>query len=174
MKIGINTIKTTALAAALAIGASAPLALAQTTGDGTAAPRAGHAWGHGHAGKAGLFFGGLDLTDAQKTQLQQMHESHKATVEPLAQQVRTMRQELWQLNNAATFDEAAAAAKLAEIAPLEAKLMGEQFRMRQEMLNVLTPDQKAKLQERKAQWQSKKGAGFGHGRHAGGVDQDNQ
>lgn len=164
MNIGIKSIKATALAAALAIGASAPLALAQT-GDTTAAPHAGHGWGHGRAGKGGFFFGGLDLTDAQKAQLKTMHEAHKASVDPIAQQVRAKRQELAALNEAATFDESAAAAKLAEIAPLEAKLMAEQFRMRQEFLSVLTPDQKAKLEQRKEQWKANKGA-WGRGRHA--------
>jgi len=174
MRRGFNTIKATALAAALAVGAAAPMALAQT-GEGGGR---GHGWGHGAGhGKAGFFLGGVNLTDAQKTQLQQIHESHRVATEAIETQVRAKHDELRKLNDAATFDEAAASAKLAELAPLEAKLMGERFRMRQEMLNILTPEQKTQLEQRREQWKQQKGEGFGggrHGRRGGGAEQPTQ
>jgi periplasmic protein CpxP/Spy len=169
---GLNTIKATALAAVLSLAAAAPIALAQTTG-GTDTAAHPHAWAH--HGENG-FFGGLNLTDAQKAQLKQLHESTRQAIEPLAQQIRAKRQELWQLQKGTTFDQAAAQAKLAEIVPLEAQMMAEQFRARQEMLNVLTPEQKAQLEQRKADWQ-KQGAGFKGrmgGRHEHGEAQPNQ
>jgi Spy/CpxP family protein refolding chaperone len=53
------------------------------------------------------------------------------------------------------FNEALPAQKLTEIAPLEAKLQGERLRVHQEMLSVLTPDQKAKLEQQREQFKSK-------------------
>lgn len=163
MTTGFNTVRAVALGAALALTAAAPIAFAQS-GDaqGPAAHARGGDWGHG---KGAFFFGGLDLTDAQKTQIQQIHSSHQQTIEPIATQVRQKRQEIWKLNDGATFDEAATAAKLAEIAPLEAKLMAEQHQMRQEMLNVLTPEQRTQLEQRKEQWKQRRGDSFRGGRH---------
>jgi len=163
MTKGFTIVRAIALGAALTLTAAAPIAFAQS-GDaqGPAAHARGGGWGHG---KGAFFFGGLDLTDAQKTQMQQIHEAHRQTVEPLAEQVRQKRQEIWKLNDGATFDEAATAAKLAEIAPLEAKLMAEQHQMRQEMLNVLTPEQRTQLEQRKEQWKQRRGEAFRGGRH---------
>jgi protein CpxP len=105
---------------------------------------------------AGAMFRNLDLTDAQKAQIKQIRESHSQTLRPLMQQIRAKRQEMRQASTSGTFDEALVTQKLNEIAPLEAKLMGEEFRTHQEMLAVLTPDQKTKLdqlrQQQKAKW----------------------
>ena len=151
-----NTIKAIALASALSITAAGSVALAQTT-EGTHEGAAGaHGWHRGgRGGGHGEFFGGLNLTDAQKQQIKQIHESHQTALEPLMQQMRTKRQELWQLQGGQTFDEALVQQKLTEIAGLEAKLMGEQFRMRQETMNVLTPDQKTQLEQRRSEMKSR-------------------
>jgi Spy/CpxP family protein refolding chaperone len=34
--------------------------------------------------------------------------------------------------------------------------MGEEFQIRQQMLGILTPEQKAKLEQRRNEWKSKK------------------
>jgi Spy/CpxP family protein refolding chaperone len=100
-------------------------------------------------------FAGLNLTDAQKQQIQQIHQSHQAAIDPLMQQMRTMRRELWQAQSGQTFDEALVRQKLTDIAGVEAKLMGEQFRMRQETIAVLTPDQKTQLEQRQEQFKQR-------------------
>jgi len=100
---------------------------------------------------SGAFFQNLDLTDAQKAQMKQIREAHSQTLRPLMEQVRAKRQEIRQANQGGTFNESLVAQKLTEIAPLEAKLMGEQFRTHQEMLSVLTADQKAKLEQQREQ-----------------------
>jgi protein CpxP len=171
---GMNKIKATALAAALTVAAGAPIAIAQTQGGSEGGWHRRHGGFGGRGGMKGEFFGNLDLTDAQKAQLKQVRETHRQAIEPLAQQIRTKRQELRQLGDGATFDEAAAQAKLTEIAALEAKLMGERFRVRQEMLNVLTPEQKAQLEQRKAEFKQKRAEGkrgWGRGR---GAEQPNR
>ena len=101
---------------------------------------------------SGAFFHNLDLTDAQKAQMKQIREAHSQTLRPLMEQIRTKRQEIRQANQGSgTFNESLVAQKLTEIAPLEAKLMGEQFRTHQEMLSVLTAEQKAKLEQQREQ-----------------------
>lgn len=104
----------------------------------------------------GAGFRNLDLTDAQKTQMKQIRDSHSQSLRPLMEQVRAKRQEIRQARESGTFNEALVTQKLNEIAPLEAKLIGERTRVHQEMLSVLTADQKAKLDqsraERKAKW----------------------
>jgi Spy/CpxP family protein refolding chaperone len=150
-----NTIKAIALASALSISAVGTVALAQTEGAQDGGARA-HAWHKGgRGGGHGEFFAGLNLTDAQKQQIQQIHESHRATLDPLMQEMRAKRQELRQLQDGATFDEALVRQKLTDIAGLEAKMMGEQFRMRQEAMAVLTPEQKTQLEQRREQFKQR-------------------
>jgi len=43
------------------------------------------------------------------------------------------------------------------MASLEAKLMGEQFKLHQDMLSVLTAEQKAQLEQSKAQFKARHG-----------------
>ena len=109
---------------------------------------------------SGAFFRNLDLTDAQKTQMKQIRESHSQNLRPLMEQIRAKRQELRQASQGGTFNEALVTQKLSEIAPLEAKLMGEQFKTHQEMLSVLTADQKTKLEQlreqQKAKWSERR------------------
>lgn len=145
-----------AVVAALALALAAPFALAQ----------AGHKGDHGWAGHSGFKRGGfgepgemmfhhLDLTDAQKAQIQQIRESHQATIAPLMEQLHAKRAEVQQLSTAATFDEATVRDRLVEAAGIEAKLIGERVRIHQEMLTVLTPDQRTKLDEMQQRMKSR-------------------
>lgn len=152
----LNRTKAILLSSILAIAVAVPIAVAQTTDNGGGKGRA-H-WQHrGRRGGdfGGRMFRGLDLTDAQKAQMKQIRENHHQTVQPLMQELRAKRQELRQASEAGSFNESLAAQKLAEIAPLQAKLMGEQFKLHQDMLSVLTPEQKTKLDERREQFKSK-------------------
>jgi Spy/CpxP family protein refolding chaperone len=73
------------------------------------------------------------------------------------EQLHAKHQELRQASEGGTFNEALATQKLTEIAPLEAKLMGAQASMHQEMLSVLTAEQKAQLEQAKAQFKTRHG-----------------
>jgi Spy/CpxP family protein refolding chaperone len=64
---------------------------------------------------------------------------------------------LRQAEQGSTFNEALAAQKLTEAASLEARLMGERFRMRQESLSVLTAEQKQQLEQRREQFKGRRG-----------------
>jgi Spy/CpxP family protein refolding chaperone len=148
----LNRLHVISIAAVMALAIAVPIGIAQSR----------HAHGgpeHGMRGgdlMAGAEFSKLDLTVAQKAQMKQIRESHSQSFRPLMEQIRAKRQEIRQASESGTFNEALVAQKLTEIAPLEAKLMGERSKLHQEMLSVLTAEQKAKLEqsrtERKAKW----------------------
>ena len=153
----VKRIHAIALAAVMAVAIAVPFAIAQSK-DATG-QKPGHAEGRGHWGRGGDRMAGafrnLDLTDAQKQQMKSIRESHSQAVGPLMEQIRAKRQEIRQASESGTFNEALVTQKLNEIAPLEAKLMGEQFRTHQEMLSVLTAEQKTKLETLRDQQKSK-------------------
>lgn len=155
----LNRMKAIVLSSILAIAVAVPIAVAQSTDGGGKEGQRSH-WRH-RGGRGGDFgggrmFRGVDLTDAQKTQMKQIRENHRQSLQPLMQELRARRQELRQASEGGSFNESLAAQKLAEIAPLQAKLMGAQFKLHQEMLSVLTPEQKTKLEERREQFKSKR------------------
>jgi len=123
-----------------------------------ARPEGMHRFGHQGWGRGHMAFAKLNLTDAQKAQMKQIRENHKAAVSSLRQQLGTQEKALRDAESGGTFNEALASQKLAEMAPLRAKLMAEQFAMRQEFMNVLTPEQKAQLTQMRNEWKAKRAA----------------
>ena len=103
-----------------------------------------------------MMFRGLELTDAQKASLKQIRQSFGERTKSLREQLHAKRQELRQAESGGSFNEALAAQKLAELAPIQAKLMAEQARMRQESLAVLTPEQKTQMEQRRAEFKAKR------------------
>jgi len=156
-------IKTIAIATLSAIALAASIAVAQTvkTNQGTQQDTQRHMGRGGHKGWGGMreggFFKQLNLTDDQKAKMKQIRENFAQTNKPLHDQLRAKRQELRQASEGGTFNEALATQKLTEIAPLEAKLMGEQQKLHQEMLSVLTAEQKAQLEQSRAQFKGRHG-----------------
>jgi periplasmic protein CpxP/Spy len=148
-----NRFHAIALAAVMALAIAVPFAVAQSQDAGGQKKSRIEGRGHRMGGDrmAGAFFRNLDLTDAQKAQMKQIREAHSQTIRPLMEQVRAKRQEIHQASQSGAFNESLVAQKLTEIAPLEAKLMGEQFKTHQEMLSVLTAEQKAKLEQQREQ-----------------------
>ena len=129
--------------------------------------------GHGKGGRHGGFgrggergiggFGGgamfrqLNLTEDQKTRMKQIHEGFGERTRSLRQQLRTKQQELRQSTDGGTFNEALVTQKLTEEAGLKAKLMGEQFKLRQEMLTVLTAEQRTQMEQLREQFKTNRG-----------------
>jgi Spy/CpxP family protein refolding chaperone len=107
--------------------------------------------------REGGFFRQLNLTEDQKTKIKQIRESFAQNNKPLMEQLRAKRQELRQASEGGTFNEALATQKLTEIAPLEAKLMGERAKLHEATLSVLTAEQKAQLEQAKAQFKTHRG-----------------
>ena len=153
----VNRIRGAALAAVMAIAVAVPIAIAQSKDAGGQGRRHTEWRGHGpRGGMEGGLFRNLDLTDAQKTQMKQIRENHSQTLRPLMEQIRAKRQEIHQAGQGGAFNESLVTQKLTEIAPLEAKLMGEQFKVHQEMLGVLTAEQKAKLEQSREQFKTRR------------------
>ena len=161
-----------AIASLSAIALVASMAVAQTvqTDPGAQKPKGewqgrggkgGHR-GHGKRmggrgwGMHGAFFKQLNLTDDQKAKMKTIRASFAERNKPLREQLRAKRQELRQANSGGTFNEALATQKLQETAGLQAKLMAEQFNMRQQMLGVLTPEQKTQLEQKRAAFKAKR------------------
>ncbi len=161
----LGRFKVLAIATLSAIVLAASIAVAQTVtpnqdnGQGARPEwrgRRGHK-GHGMRGmRAGGFFRGLNLTEDQKAKMKTIRESFAESNKPLRQQLRAKRQELRQASEGGTFNEALATQKLTEIAPLEAKLMAERAKLHQDMLSVLTAEQKAQLEQAKAQFKTRR------------------
>ena len=157
--------KTVAIAAISSIALAGSIVFAQTTtpdqsntqGTRTERRAGGKHRGHGFGGMRGGFFRQLNLTEDQKTKIQQIRQSFAERNKPLREQLRAKRQELRQASEGGTFNEALDTQKLTEMASLEAKLMGERFKMHQETLSVLTPEQKAQLEQSKAQFKNRRG-----------------
>ena len=158
--------KTVAIATLSAIVLAASIAVAQSVatdkdkGQGSRPEWRGRGQGerrsHGWGGMRGVFFKQLNLTEDQKAKIKQIRESFAATDKPLREQLRAKRQELRQASEGGTFNEALATQKLTEMAGLEAKLMGERFKLHQETLSVLTAEQKAQLEQSKAQFKARR------------------
>ena len=160
--------KTLAIATLSAIALAASIAVAQTvttdqgTQQGTRTERRGGRGGHKGHGWGGMrgergFFRQLNLTEDQKAKIKQIRETFAQTNKPLRDQLRAKRQELRQASKGGTFNEALATQKLTEIAPLEAKLMSEQHKLHEQMLSVLTAEQKAQLEQSRAQFKGRRG-----------------
>lgn len=159
----LGKIKTLTIASLSALALAGTIALAQTAGtnqDNKQIPRGErHGHGEGWGGQGGRMHGmmlrGINLTDDQKAKMKQISQSFHESTQSLHQQLQAKRQELHQASEGGTFNEALATAKLTEAASLEAKLMGEHFKMRQEMLSVLTPEQKTQLEQKRAEFKAK-------------------
>jgi len=137
-----------AIASLSAIALAASIAVAQTVKTDQ---------DHGRGGMRGGLFSKLNLTDDQKAKIKQIHESFAERNKPLREQLRAKRQELRQASEGGTFNEALDTQKLTEMAGLQAKMMGEEFRLHQETLSVLTAEQKAQLDQAKAQFKAREG-----------------
>lgn len=162
----LGKVKLLAIASLSAVVLAASIAVAQSVKtEGRQGDGSGRAW-HGQGAKRGHRDGAFDrlnLTDDQKAKMKQIRESFAERNKPLRDQLSAKRQELRQASEGGTFNEALATQKLTEMAGLQAKLMGERIKLHQEMLTVLTAEQKTQLEQLKAQFKSHRGMRRGMG-----------
>src|ERR1700754_897190 len=157
--LAIATLSAIALASSIAVAQSVATEQSKTQD----APKEWHGRGrgdrngHGWGGMRSGFFRQLNLTEDQKAKMKQIRETFAQTNKPLRDQLRAKRQELRQASEGGTFNEALATQKLTEIAPLEAKLMAARANQHQQMLSVLTAEQKAQLEQSRAQFKQRRG-----------------
>jgi Spy/CpxP family protein refolding chaperone len=94
----------------------------------------------------GFFAKQLDLTDTQKTQIKAVMEKEHPTMKPLMQQVHQLDQELRQYSEGA-YDAAKVQALVMHQSQTLVQIKVEETRIHNELYQLLTPDQQAKLKE---------------------------
>ena len=117
---------------------------------------------HGHGGPDGMFghmlgfyAEALDLTSAQQDQIKAIWQKEKPTLQPLMQQMRQNRAATEALVESGPFDEAKTQALATQHAQTAIALEVEHAHIKSEMLQVLTADQKTKLQQIEAKHQAR-------------------
>ena len=147
-----------ALAAALVLGLGT-LAVAQA--NLTDAPKHG-AGMRGHFGQR--MAAQLGLTDQQKTQIQQILQGEKSKTQPLRDQLRSEHQQMAALTKGGAFDEAQVRNIANQEAQTQASLIVERQRVKSEIYQVLTPDQRTKADQMQAQFGERMHRGFRGGK----------
>jgi len=140
--------------AVLAVLLGSAIAKSQTASDAPApAPVHGRQFGM-HEHMMGFFARELNLTDDQKSQMKAIMEKEHPTMKPLFQQQRQIDQQLRQYVEG-TYDAAKVQALAAQKAQVEAQITIEQTRVHNQMYQLLTPDQQAKLKDLRAQHEAR-------------------
>jgi len=102
----------------------------------------------------GFFPRSLNLTDAQHEQIKAIMQKERPGMKPLFQQSRQIEQQLRQYAEG-TFDEAKVRPLSTQKAQVEAELTVQKTRIHNEMYQVLTADQQAKMKEIEANRESR-------------------
>lgn len=97
----------------------------------------------------------LGLTDAQKTQVKSIVESHRAAWKALADRAFQAHQALNAAIDADTVDEGAIRSAAAGVAAVDADMAVARAHARAEIFQVLTPDQQAQAKQLQAQRQQR-------------------
>ncbi|MFZ1919121.1 MAG: Spy/CpxP family protein refolding chaperone [Terriglobales bacterium] len=118
---------------------------------------------HGHGGPGGFdhmlgfYADALDLTSAQQDQIKAVWQKEKPTIKPLMQQMHQNHAAMNALVENGAFDEAKVQALATQHAQTAVALEVEHARMKSEMLQVLTADQKTKYQQLEAKHEARMG-----------------
>src|SRR5437016_5442190 len=118
------------------------------------AARQSHGFGRGEGRRmAGAMAGHLNLTDAQKVQLKQLHETTQQQNAQLFADARAKRQELRSLTR--DNDPRAAEVK-AQLEALRPQLEAARKEQHETFVNILTPEQRTLIEQWKAERQSRR------------------
>jgi periplasmic protein CpxP/Spy len=158
------------LAVVLGVGLMAALAFGQTAVKPTGFGQRGGDFGN-MLGRMGDY---LDLTDAQRTQMKAILSKEKPTMQPLIQQLAQGHQQMRQLEEASSFDENQVRALATQQSQTLTELMVQKARIKSELVQVLTPDQKTKLAAFEAKQQARFQRHFQHAPAASTAPSENQ
>jgi protein CpxP len=115
---------------------------------------------HGFGGPGGDFhrmLKQLDLTSDQQTQVKAIFAKEKPTMEPLMEQMRQNHNAMSALEAAGPFDEAKTRVLATQNAQTMVELQVEHARIKSEIMQILTADQKAKLAQIEADREARMG-----------------
>jgi protein CpxP len=110
-----------------------------------------------------MFARELNITDAQKEQIKNIAESHRDEWKALADRGRAAHEALRLSVTAETVDEALIRQRSAEVAAVEADMAVARARAHAEVLQILTPEQKAQAKTLQSQAQERRQRGRGRG-----------
>ena len=107
---------------------------------------------HGYGGPGGFrhMLKQLDLTSAQQDQVKAIWAKEKPTLQPLMQQMRQNHSAMNALEASGPFDEAKTRALVTQNSQTMIELQVEHARIKSEIMQILTADQKAKLAQLEA------------------------
>ena len=109
-----------------------------------------------HRGRMmGRMFRQLDLTDAQKEKIQTIMKSSREDSKAIRKQMRTNRMELHKLSENGNFNESKVKKIAKKQGNLHAKMIVQKQKSKAQIHAVLTPAQKAKAAEMKANFKKK-------------------
>lgn len=112
--------------------------------------------GHGrHGGMIGMALRGLDLTDEQKTKVEEIRKASRTNVDPLLQQMHGNRKQIVELGTDGNFDQAKVEALAAEQGNITAKLIVEKEKAKAQIFAILTDEQKAKATEMRTKFKER-------------------
>lgn len=134
----------------LTIGAAVMLAAAAAIAQGM----------HGHGGPGGDFhhmLKQLDLSADQKTQVKAIWEKEKPAMQPLMQQMHQNHQAMKALEASGPYDEAKTRALVTQNSQTMIEVEVSHARIKSEIMQVLTTDQKTKLAQLEASHESHMG-----------------
>ena len=135
------------------------LSIAATIFLGVAALFAQGMRGHGPDGDfshmLGFYAEKLDLSAAQQDQMKAVWEKEKPTLQPLMEQMRQNHTAMNSLAASGPFDEAKTRALATQGAQTMIEMEVQHARIKSEMMQLLTPDQKTKLQQLEAEHESR-------------------
>ncbi len=132
------------------VAVSTIFAVAQKGGDGQEDGKRGGHRGH-HRGGFGRMAAKLNLTDEQKAQVTTIMETSRAKTQSLREASKNNRQKVRAATANGQFDEAAVTALAQEQAGISAQLTVEKLRVKSQMFQILTAEQKAQLAQMKAE-----------------------
>jgi protein CpxP len=97
----------------------------------------------------------LNLTEAQRKQVQQVTEQHREQTRTLIERLRTAQIARRQAVETLPVDESRIRAAMQDLAAIEADLAVEQAQLRSQLFSLLTPEQQAEAQKLRAAWESR-------------------
>lgn len=103
----------------------------------------------------GYFTDVLDLTQAQQDQAKAIIEKEKPVIQPLMKQLMQAHKDMSSLEDSGTFDEAKVRALAAQNTQAMTELFVQKARIHSELIQILTPDQKTKLQQLRAKHEAR-------------------
>ncbi len=131
---------------AIALGLVGAVALAQ------GGPGGGHRGEFGFGGFNRHMAQALNLTDQQQTQIKSILQAEKPAMQPLMLQLKASRQQMDAATQNGQFDEAKVRSIAEQQAQTMVNLTVEREKVKSEIWQVLTPDQRAKAEQMKQQF----------------------